>query len=339
MRRAWGDGPAVEVAEDIQSDWRESSEAGSSRPSSRARYLEAAEALRLEDRPDIVRYIDTEGLALNCTPLGMLDRLTGEEAGVNATDEWGWTCLHKASIYGKADHIIALLDAGADSTLMTRHDPTQIYEPKATALALARCVQEQGWGDRGSAISMLETAATGRWVSSRSEAETRRLKRVESIRLRDEQMERDLEMVSKGEALMRMKLRQKMTENELELQEAVTRRDEAVEREEQAEAARRQAEEERETAGRLRAEAEAEQRRLLSLVNGFENEVEGLHTLVAQLTVSAVQCQPGRAAFQRVYHTTSLTTCRSGGRASAHQERAVLVSRRHSRSRRRKPRR
>lgn len=289
----------------IQPDWRDSSEAGSSRPSSRARYREAAATpQQLGDRPDIVRYIDTEGLVLNCTPLGMLDRLTGEEAGVDATDEWGWTCLHKASIYGKADHIIALLDAGADSTLSTRHDPTQIYEPRATALALALCVQEQGWGDRGPTISMLETAATGKWVASRSEAETRRLKRVERTRLQESQMERDVEMVSKGEALMRMKLRQKMTENEQELQEAAARRDEAMEREERAEAAQRQAEGERETAERLRAEAEAEQIRLQLLVNGFENEVDELQAQVAKLTVSAVHCtahlQCARAVSKRV---------------------------------------
>eukprot|EP01043_Picozoa_sp_COSAG02_P071203 COSAG02_NODE_12916_length_1472_cov_18.304443_3_plen_41_part_01 len=32
--------------------------------------------------------------------------------------------LHKSAIYGKADHIIALLDAGADPSLRTEHDPT-----------------------------------------------------------------------------------------------------------------------------------------------------------------------------------------------------------------------
>ena len=127
---------------------------------------------------------------LNCTPLGMLDRLVGEEAGVDATDEWGWTCLHKASIYGKADHIIALLDAGADVALKTKHDPSQIYERNASALALAQCVSNQGWGDREPVIAMLEAALAGRWRATRSEDERRRLKHHEDIRVRDTQLQR-----------------------------------------------------------------------------------------------------------------------------------------------------
>ena len=85
------------------------------------------------------RGIDAESLVLNLTPLGLVDHLLGE-GDINATDRWGWSCLHKAAIYGKSDHLIALLDAGADPNLLTEHDPSQIYQPKATALELAQCV-------------------------------------------------------------------------------------------------------------------------------------------------------------------------------------------------------
>ena len=50
------------------------------------------------------------------------------------------------------------------------------------------------------------------------------------MRLREEQMERDIQMVAKGEALMRMKQRQEMEENLKAMAEAERRRDEAVER-------------------------------------------------------------------------------------------------------------
>ena len=152
------------------------------------------------------RGIDAEGLVLNCTPVGLVDQLVGgDEGGIDATDRWGWSCLHKASIYGKADHVIALLDAGANPLLKTEHDPSQIYPARASALDLAECVQKEGWGDRDPIIKMLQVAASGRWVATRSEEERRKLKRQENLRLRQEQLERDIQMVAKGEALMRMK--------------------------------------------------------------------------------------------------------------------------------------
>jgi hypothetical protein len=202
------------------------------------------------------RCVDAEGLVLNCTPLGLVDRLRREPAGVDATDEWGWTCLHKASIYGKGDHVIALLDAGASSSLRTRHDPSQIYMRNASALELARFVQEEEWGERGPIISMLESALAGGWVATRSDEERRRLKQQERLRVQEDQLERDISMVAKGEALMRMKLRTQMEDNAQLMREAVERRELAVERQEAAEAAQSAAQQARDAAEQARERAE-----------------------------------------------------------------------------------
>ena len=160
--------------------------------------------------------IDSESLVLNLTPAGLVDHLLSGDPpalGINATDRWGWSALHKAAIYGKADHIIALLDAGADPSLRTEHDPTQIYKARANAFELAQCVDHEGWGDRIPIMQMLETALSGQWQVTRSDEERQKLKHQENIRLRQEQLERDIQMVAKGEALMRMKQRQEMEEN------------------------------------------------------------------------------------------------------------------------------
>jgi hypothetical protein len=73
------------------------------------------------------RGLDIESLVLNLTPLALVSHLLGEPGGVDAVDEWGWTSLHKAAVYGKGDHVIALLDAGANDQMRTEHDPTHMY--------------------------------------------------------------------------------------------------------------------------------------------------------------------------------------------------------------------
>ena len=229
------------------------------------------------------RGIDAEGLVLNCTPAGLVDQLMGDEGGIDATDRWGWSCLHKAAIYGKADHVIALLDAGADPSLRTEHDPTQIYAAHATALELAEMVQREGWGDREPIANMLQVAESGRWTETRTEEERRKLKRQENIRLRQEQIERDLSMVAKGEALMRMKQRQEMEENVKAMRNAERRRDEAVERETKAEKKQVQAEEARDEARRQQAEAESAQRSLHLRLAASRTQAEGLNDKVAEL--------------------------------------------------------
>ena len=76
----------------------------------------------------IERFLDVEELVLNLTPMGLVSLLRKEAAGLDAVDEWGWTSLHKAAVYGKADHVVALLDAGANYKSRTVHDPTQMYK-------------------------------------------------------------------------------------------------------------------------------------------------------------------------------------------------------------------
>jgi hypothetical protein len=110
--------------------------------------------------------LDTESLVLNLTALGLIAQLQGEHDGVNTADEWGWTCLHKAAVYGKKDHVVALLDAGVDVSRRTAHDPAQMYEANVDALRLAELVQEQGWGERRQLIEMLKLAAAGQWQVS-----------------------------------------------------------------------------------------------------------------------------------------------------------------------------
>lgn len=49
----------------------------------------------------------------------MLNHLQTCPGGVNATDASGWTCLHWAAMAGKEEHVAALLDSGAEASMLT----------------------------------------------------------------------------------------------------------------------------------------------------------------------------------------------------------------------------
>ena len=110
-----------------------------------------------------------------------------------------------------------------------------------------------------------------------------KLKHQENIRLRQEQLERDIQMVAKGEALMRMKQRQEMEENLAAMAEAERRRDEAMDREARAEQLLAEAEEARDSAQVKQADAEAMQFALQARLTASRKEGENLGARIAEL--------------------------------------------------------
>lgn len=221
---------------------------------------------------------------LNLTPMGLVSQLRSEVDGVDSVDEWGWTCLHKAAVYGKADHVLALLDAGASFGLRTVHgdwrspfvccrraflispaisstvafaDPTQMYKAKATALELADLVQSNGWGERSSVTSLLQTAEVGEWKTARADGERRKLKLQEEQRVAEERLSRDLEMVERGGALKQLQLRDEMIANAAAMDRASERQHAAAGKQRLAEAAQAAAEAAQALAEQRQAAAEA----------------------------------------------------------------------------------
>ena len=51
--------------------------------------------------------------------------------GLDVLDEFGWSCLHHAAALGLTNHIEALLDAGADTTI---ESTTETSYPKVRCL-------------------------------------------------------------------------------------------------------------------------------------------------------------------------------------------------------------
>eukprot|EP01052_Picozoa_sp_SAG31_P051438 SAG31_NODE_12213_length_958_cov_1.288708_1_plen_171_part_10 len=89
---------------------------------------------------------------------------------LNAVDDNGWTALMWTAHWGEDEHVRALLDAGADTSLRTTKDwfnGALNYSPGMTALEIARTDLEQfdGGPEMENIVDMLETAAIGEWES------------------------------------------------------------------------------------------------------------------------------------------------------------------------------
>ena len=100
------------------------------------------------------------------SPPAMIKQLTSCQ-DVNMRDNYGWTCLHWAALRGAIEHVVALLDAGADSMIGTTASisyPQTCGERPAgtTAEHLARA-PAHGVAAHTKIVKMLMGAEQGHW--------------------------------------------------------------------------------------------------------------------------------------------------------------------------------
>ena len=96
----------------------------------------------------------------------MLNHLQTCPGGVNAIDAAGWSCLHWAALDGKEEHVAALLDSGAEVSLVTAQPiadenvSSGVREAGTTAATLARFPSEGGKGHTR-VVKLLSAAERG----------------------------------------------------------------------------------------------------------------------------------------------------------------------------------
>ena len=90
---------------------------------------------------------------------------------VDMRDEYGWTCLHWAALRGATDHVVALLDGGANSVLPST---SPISRPQSCGERLAGTTPEQlarapaqGVAAHTKIVKMLMGAEQGHWQRRR----------------------------------------------------------------------------------------------------------------------------------------------------------------------------
>lgn len=110
------------------------------------------------------RVVDTWNLVLDNSPAEMLASLEDCADGADGVNEQGYSCLMWAALYGKEEHLLVLLECGADASRKLEQDYySKAYPAGSTALDIARITQEKTGSDRRQIIRMLDAAARGGW--------------------------------------------------------------------------------------------------------------------------------------------------------------------------------
>jgi hypothetical protein len=104
---------------------------------------------------------------LQRNPAVMLKELASR-GGADLVDSYGWSCLHFAALHGKTEHVVALLDSGADALRGTTGSVSGLQTggergAGLTAVDLARAPAE-GVPARTKVLKMLLAAEQGHWA-------------------------------------------------------------------------------------------------------------------------------------------------------------------------------